>query len=264
MVRLAVYLLIGFLMLRWIEKRQVYHPTWDFDVTPATFKMAHEEVFFDAGDGPRLHGWFFPATNGSPRAGRVFLVCHGNGGNISHRIDLAQALLKRGAAVLLFDYRGYGRSTGSPSEEGTYRDAQAAHAWLRGKGFAPGSILLLGESLGGGVASELALREPAGGMVLQCSFTSAIDMGAEIFPWLPVRWLMTISYDTHGKLPRIHVPVLILHSRGDTLIPFRHAERNLEAANAPKKLVEITGDHNDPVWEDPAYGGAMEAFLGAY
>lgn len=235
------------LMLRWFEHHQVYHPTRDFETTGRELGRAFEEVGFRAGDGVGLHGWFFPETAGSPRADWVALVCHGNGGNISHRLDLAAALLETGVAVFLFDYRGYGRSEGRPGEKGTYRDAQAAHTWLRQKGFRAERILAFGESLGGGVVSELALRETVGGIVLQSTFTSIADIGTELFPWLPVRWMNRIKYDTQGKLPRIRVPVLILHSREDTLARFAHAERNFAAANEPKLLVELTGDHNDAV-----------------
>ena len=111
--------------------------------------------------------------------------------------------------------------------------------WLQSRGFAPGQILVLGKSLGGGVASELALREPIGALILQSTFTSIAEIGADLYPWLPVRWLHHIHYDTLSKLPRIRAPILILHSRGDRLISFRHAERNFAAANAPKALIEI-------------------------
>ena len=115
----------------------------------------------------------------------------------------APLLLATGVNVFVFDYRGYGRSQGRPSEEGTYRDAQAAYQWLRQKGFPGTNIIAFGESLGGGVAAELAVRETVGGLVLQSTFTSIPDMGAELFPWLPVRWLGTIRYDTRSKLPRL-------------------------------------------------------------
>jgi hypothetical protein len=151
--------------------------------------------------------------------------------------------LELGLNVFLFDYRGYGRSAGQPSEEGTYCDAQAAYHWLRQKGFAPENIVLLGKSLGGGVASELAVREKVGGLILQNTFNSIASVGAELFPWLPVRRFHSIRYDTLSKLPKIHLPVLVLHSRKDQVIRFHHAERNFAAANEPKMLCEIYGNH---------------------
>ena len=248
-------------MLRWFEHNQVYHPTRELETTGRELGRAVEEVEFRADDGVRLHGWFFPAEIGSPRAGWAVLVCHGNGGNISHRLDLTAALLQTGVAVLQFDYRGYGHSDGRPGEEGTYRDAQAAHAWLCQKGFVGERIIAFGESLGGGVASELALREKIGGLVLNSTFTSIPDIGAEVYPCLPVRWISTIKYDTRAKLPRIKVPALILHSREDTLARFSHAEANFATANEPKLFGELTGDHNDACADGPRIIEGMEKLL---
>jgi len=191
-----------------------------------------------------LNGWFFPADADSSRKHFVYLLCHGNAGNISHRLGHCAALLETGASVFIFDYRGYGRSQGRPGEEGTYLDGQAAHRWLRQKGFAATNIIALGESLGGGVASELALRESLGGLVLQSTYTSITDVGAELFPWLPVRWIGTIKYHTRSRLPRIKVPLLVMHSREDGLIGFPHAEKNFAVANEPKMFWEISGKHN--------------------
>ena len=190
------------------------------------------------------------------------LVCHGNGGNISHRLQLTRLLLGTGTAVLLFDYRGYGRSSGAPDEEGTYVDAQAAYQWLRGRGFVERNIIAFGESLGGAVAAELALRELLGGLVLQSTFTGIVDVGRELLWWLPVRWLNTIKYDTRAKLPRTKVPVLVMHSRDDTLVQFHHAEQNFAAANEPKLFQETEGDHNDSLFLEPGLGAkGLEKFL---
>ena len=259
--KLALILAALYLMLRWFEHSQVYHPTRVFDADPAALGLRFENVTFQAGDGVALHGWFFPALTNSVATNLVFLVSHGNGGNVSHRLNQTQALLRLGGAVFLYDYRGYGRSQGRPGEAGTYRDAQAAYSWLRQKGFAATTIISYGESLGGAVAADLALREPVGGLVLQSTFTSMPDIGAELFPWLPVRWLGTIKYDTLARLPRVTAPVLVLHSRADTLIPFRHAERNFAAAHQPKLFAELQGDHNDPVWEEPGHAQAVRKFL---
>src|ERR1017187_2091046 len=209
------------LMLRWFEHSQVYHPSRELSATGAELGRPFEDVRFKASDGVQLNGWFFPASTNSPRAQFALLLCHGNAGNISHRLDTCAALLATGASVFVFDYRGYGRSAGRPSEEGTYRDAQAAYQWLRQKGFARTNIIAFGESLGGGVAAELAVRETVGGLVLQSTFTSITDIGADLFPWLPVRWLGKIRYDTHSKLPRLKVPVLVMHSPGGALVRFQ-------------------------------------------
>jgi len=248
-------------MLRWFEHSQVYHPDRFLGATGAELGRPYEEVWFQASDGLKLNGWFFPASINSPRAGWAVLVCHGNAGNISHRLGLCQELLATGVNVFLFDYRGYGRSQGRPSEEGTYRDAQAAHQFLQRKGFAGRHILAFGESLGGGVASELALREELGGIILQSTFTSIPDIGAELFPWLPVRTLGRIRYETCRKLPRLKIPVLIMHSRADELIRFRHGQANFAAANEPKLLWEIQGSHNDPLEDRELFVAGLEKFL---
>lgn len=249
------------MLLRWFEYKQTFHPSRSFHISGAELGRAWEDIHFAASDGTKLNGWFFPASTNSPRAQLAVILCHGNAGNISHRLDLCDALLATGVNVFAFDYRGYGRSEGRPSENGTYLDAQAAHAWLRQRGFAGTNILVYGESLGGGVASELALRETCGGLILEKTFTSLPDIGAEIFPWLPVRTLGSIRYDTRGKLPRIHVPLLILHSRDDSLIPFHHAEQNFAAANEPKFLCELPGDHNDGVLDRDKFQQALKKLL---
>ncbi len=244
--------LLLYAMLRWFEHKQVYHPTREWIETGRALGRPWEDLRLQTADGVELSAWFFAANTNSPRSHLASVICHGNGGNISHRLDLCEALLGTGVAVLAFDYRGYGKSAGRPGEEGTYLDAQAAHAWLRKRGFAGSNIIAFGESLGGAVAAELARREPLGGLILQSTFTSIPDIGAELFPWLPVRWIASIRYDTRRKLPELGVPLLIMHSRADRLIPFHHAEANFAAARDPKRLWEIAGDHNDPLDADHA------------
>ncbi len=260
LVLLAPCLLVV-IMLRWFEHSQIYHPSRVLDATGAELGRPFEEVHFRASDGVELNGWFFPADTNSPRGCLVVLLCHGNGGNISHRLEMTQALLATGVNVLPFDYRGYGRSQGHPSEEGTYRDGEAAYRWLQQKGFEGKNILLFGESLGGGVASELATRVITGGLILQSTFTCIADIGADLFPWLPVRWLARIKYDTLSKLPRVKAPVLVMHSRGDSLIRFRHSVRNFAAANDPKLFCELVGDHNDPLTNRTQFITDIEKFL---
>lgn len=231
------------------------------DAAPAQLGRPFEDIYFEAEDGVRLNGWFFPANTNSPRASLVVLLCHGNGGNISHRLDMAEALLATGVNVFLFDYRGYGRSRGHPSEAGTYRDGEAAYEWLQRKGFESKNILLFGESLGGGVAAELASRLPSAGLILQSTFTCIADIGADLFPWLPVRWMAHIKYDTLSKLPLIKAPVLVMHSRADRLIRFQHSQRNFAAANEPKLFCELVGDHNDPLTNRLQFIADFDRFL---
>jgi uncharacterized protein len=248
-------------MLSWFEHSQVYHPAREIVATGAELGRPFDDVYFTSADRVRLNGWFYPADTHSLRACRVVLLCHGNGGNISSRLEMYRALLETGVSVFAFDYRGYGRSEGRPSEEGTYLDAQAAHEWLCEKGFAPEKIIAFGESLGGGIAVELALRATLGGVVLENSFSCTADIGAELFPWLPVRWLGRIKYETCNKLPKIRVPVMVMHSREDSLIGFHHGERNFARANEPKLFWELTGGHNHPLKDRARFLDGMEKFL---
>jgi len=241
----------GLVFLRWFEQRNVFQPSATLWAGPDALGRPFEEVWLNTSDGERLHAWFFPAATNAPRRQLVVLHCHGNGGNLSHRLELFSALLSTGVNVLGFDYRGYGQSSGRPSETGTYLDAQAAYAWLRRRGFVATNIVAHGESLGGAVAAELAVREPVGGLVLQSTFTSIADIGSEKFPWLPVRRLSRIHYDTLAKLPGLHVPVLVMHSRTDTLVGFHHSERLFAAANEPKLFREVAGDHNETLEAGP-------------
>src|ERR1041385_1624426 len=206
-VRVLVVLGVLYIMLRWFEHSLIYHPTRTLEASPAELQRPFEDVSFAAADGVKLHGWFFPADTNSPRAHLAFLICHGNGGNISHRLDQCETLLRTGAAVFIFDFRGYGKSEGRAGEEGTYLDTVAAHDWLTAKGFRGENIIVFGESLGGALATELALRRTVGGVVLQSAFTSIPDIGAELYPWLPVRWINTIKYDNRAKLARVRLPV---------------------------------------------------------
>ncbi len=265
-IRIAAWLvltvLLAGIMFRTFERNQVFHPFRELERSPTELVRPFEEVTLTTTDQVKLHGWFFPAATNSPRAQEVVLHCHGNGGNISHRLGACEALLETGVNVLLFDYRGYGRSEGHPSEDGTYLDAQAAYRWLRGKGFLPGNIIAFGESLGGAVVTELALRERLGGIAIQSTFTSVPDVGKELFPWLPVRWLATIHYDTRSKLGKVKVPVMVMHSRSDRLVGFHHAEANFAAASEPKLFWELAGDHNDSLSDRKKFIDGVERFLG--
>ncbi len=249
-------------MIRWFEHRQIYKPNRKLVAHGGELGRPVEDAWIQTSDGKRLHGWFFPADQHSRLAHQVLLLCHGNAGNIGHRLHFVQAWLELGVNVLVFDYRGYGRSEGKVGEEGTYLDAQAALGWLRQKGFAPEDIIVLGKSLGGGVASELALREAFGALILQSTFTSIPDIGAELYPWLPVRRIHRIKYDTVNRLPKIKMPVLIAHSRSDDLIGFHHAEKNFKAANGSKRMIEIAGNHVSVIEDGRKdYLAGLEKFL---
>jgi fermentation-respiration switch protein FrsA (DUF1100 family) len=226
------------------EKRLIYFPYRTLEVTPAALGLRHDELRLVTEDGVTLHGWFLPV----PDSRFTVLLCHGNGGNISHRLDrvlLMQARLH--VDVLLFDYRGYGRSDGRPDEEGTYRDARAAYKYLRDERVvAPARLVLFGESLGSAVALQLALEREARGLVLESPFTSIPEMARAAYPFLPVGRFLRTRYDSLERVPRLRMPLLVLHGERDRIVPFLQGRRLFEAAPEPKRFYSIPGaDHND-------------------
>jgi fermentation-respiration switch protein FrsA (DUF1100 family) len=175
---------------------------------------------------------------------RVLLFCHGNAGNIAGRIRSLRLFHDLGLSVLIFDYRGYGRSEGRPSEAGTYADVRAAWRFLlEEEGLRPGEIVVLGRSLGGAVAIDLALLHPPAALIVESTFTSTIDLGSRLYPWLPVRWLGRIRYDSARKIGRVTVPKLFVHSREDDVVPFVFGRRLYDMAPEPKEFLEIHGSH---------------------
>ena len=198
-------------------------------------------------------------------AAPVVLFCHGNAGNISHRLESIALFHRLGLSVLIFDYRGYGDSEGKPDEQGTYRDARAAWRHLRElRGVAGDDIILFGRSLGAAVAAWLAARERPRAVILESAFTSAASLGAEHYPWLPVDLLLRHRYDTLARVSEIRAPLLVVHSRDDEIVPFHHGRALFDAAAEPKRLLEIRGGHNDGFLASGAvYRDALAAFLAA-
>ncbi|MCA8921638.1 MAG: alpha/beta hydrolase [Planctomycetes bacterium] len=202
------------------------------------------ELTLTAEDGQSLHAVYGSAPEADPTR-PVLLFCHGNAGNLADRYFMLRELVPF-ADVLLFDYRGYGKNTGSPSESGLYADAQAAWSWLTTEqGVAPSRIVLLGRSLGGGPAAELATRVPAAGLILDSTFTSIPAMAKRLSPWIP-GFLVRTKFDTLSKLPRITCPVLVIHSKADEVIPFAMGKALYETASEPKTWLELEGaGHNE-------------------
>jgi pimeloyl-ACP methyl ester carboxylesterase len=222
----------------------LYFPSRGLDATPGAVGLAYTDLEIPTTDGERLHGWWIPARR-QPAIAHV-LFFHGNGGNISHRVAHARVLSDAGLDVLLFDYRGYGRSTGSVGEAGTYLDARAARAALLAQtGITPASVLYLGESLGGAVATELAVAEPPAGLVLQSTFTSVRDMARLHYAVIPAAVVPDV-YPTIDRIARLRCPVLIVHGEQDDIVPVEHGRALFAAATGNKRL-DIVPDagHND-------------------
>ncbi len=241
-----------------IERAVVFHPAAYPAGNWSPVDLAFEDAWFEAKDGTQLHGWY--VAHPHPRG--IALYCHGNAGNVTVLTDVLRALNERhGLAVMSFDYRGYGRSDGQPSEPGVLQDARAARRWLSERtATAEKDIILIGRSLGGAVAIDLAATDGARALVLDSTFTSLPDIGASLLPWLLPRWNMTMRMDSLAKIERYPGPLLISHGDKDEVIPFAQGEKLYESAPGSKRFFrEQGGKHNDP---HPAeYHGALEEFL---
>ena len=251
------YLMVVLLMMA-MENSLIYFPS----VYPAGYwnppGLQFEDAWFETPDGTKLHGWYVPHEN--PRA--VVLFAHGNAGNLSHRYELLRSLNELGVSVMIFDYRGYGKSEGSPTEAGILADARAARHWLaKREDIGEQQIVLMGESLGGGVMVDLAAKDGARALVLENTFTSMPEVASYHYPWLPVKLLMRTQLNSAAKIAEYHGPLLQVHGDADTIIPFEIGRRLFEVANEPKQFVVIAdGDHNDP--RTPEFFAALDKFLG--
>jgi fermentation-respiration switch protein FrsA (DUF1100 family) len=258
-VVVAYLLLVGLTMF--FEERLIFVPSRYPNGNWHPPELQCEDVEFATHDGVCLHGWYCPV----PRPRCVFLMFHGNAGNITHRVDRITSWQRTlNVSVFVFDYRGYGRSAGQPNEPGVYTDARAAYRWVTAtKGIAPDDVVFFGESLGAAVALQLATEVPPRALILESPFTSAVEVGQHAFPWLPVRWIMRNRFASIEKIGRYHGPLLIIHGTQDTVIPFAMGQTLFDRANAPKRFYPVAGaDHNEvAVMGGRLYMQAMDAFL---
>ena len=225
------------------QDQLLFQPTSRLLATPDAAGMAYETVRMSTDDGETLHGWWIPAADD---ARGTLLFFHGNAGNISGRLESVQQFHQLGLNVLIVDYRGYGQSTGSPSEEGIYTDAAACWQHLtEERGLPPNEIVVFGRSMGGGAATWLAARHRPAAVILESVFTNVPDIGAHHYSFLPVRALATNQFDNESRVAEIDAPKLFIHSREDRVVPFKLGRRVYEAASEPKQFLEIEGGHND-------------------
>ncbi len=281
-IEIVVVLVIAYSAWGWtlyfMQPTFLYRPVREVTYTPDELGMDFEKVTLKTADGLRLSGWYIPATldartepesapletqrkkslTESAQLGDPLLTgpaenprftvlfCHGNGGNIMHRLDSINILYNLGLNCFIFDYRGYGNSEGKPSEQGTYLDVRAAYNWLtEEKKVSPDDIIIFGRSLGASIAAQLASTVEAKALVIESGFTSYVDIGRKFYPYMPVWWFARFSYSTIDYVKSVRCPVMIIHSRGDDIVPFEFGLELYEAANEPKKFIEIFGGHND-------------------
>jgi len=241
-----------------LQDSMVYFPDGRIAQTPAAAGLDFEDVVLETEDGEKLGAWLVRV----PDARGTVLFCHGNAGNISHRVSTLKILAGLDMDVLIFDYRGFGASTGEPSEEGLYADAMAAWRFLGTRGTEPERTIIMGRSLGGGVAVWLASQVDAAGLVAESTFTSAVDLGSEHYPFLPVGLLLRHRFESIERIAEVGEPVLVAHSDEDTLIPSHHGQALFAAATEPKQFLALAGDHNDTVSASgSAYVQGLDAFF---
>ena len=257
-------------LLESLEGQFIFFPTTAIEATPADFGADFQDVYFPTADGLRLNGWFVPApAGGAGSPTTTILWFHGNGGNLSHRASDVVLLSRRaGVNVFIFDYRGYGRSPGQPSEEGLYRDARAARDYLASReDVAAGPVVYFGRSLGTGVAVELAAalprEEAPAGLVLVSPLTGTKDMARVLNPYNPLRLVVPDRFNNLGRIGQVHCPLLVIHSDADEIIPVEQARRVYAAANSPKSFHLWSGaGHNETLGLAGAeLWGALSRFL---
>jgi fermentation-respiration switch protein FrsA (DUF1100 family) len=247
-------------VLRAVENRFLFRPLKAADDwEPPPPGLSPSDVELTSADGTRVHAWWVAPEGWAPGQGAV-LYCHGNAGNLSHRGEgLRRWRDALGQAVLIFDYPGYGRSGGRPSEAGCYAAADAAYDYLT-QHVPPRRVLLYGGSLGGAVATDVAVRRPHRALVLVSAFTSFPDMAKTVYPWLPAHWLMRNRLDNLAKIGRVGGPVFLAHGTADRVVPFAQGERLFAAAGEPKEFFPLHGyDHNHS--PGPDFYAAVRDFL---
>lgn len=249
MLKIALIFACGIIALiiyiKYTESRGIFFPSRKLESTPSGIGLAFKDVYLNTTDNLRINGWFIPAQNSK----YTVLFFHGNAGNISHRFDKIKILHNLGVNVFIIDYRGYGRSTGKPSERGLYIDADTAYRYLtKAAQIDPDSIILYGESLGGSVAIELAEKTKVKALITEEVFSSLKDMAKSIYPFLP-SFLFADKFNSLDKIQKITIPKLFIHSKNDELVPFYQAQQLFALANKPKELVVIHGSHNEAFLE---------------
>lgn len=243
-----------------------FSPVKELATTPSDRGLVWEDASISTPDGITLHGWYLPADPArvaEPGRGYTLLFFHGNAGNISHRLASLQIFNSLGLSVLIIDYRGFGKSGDSPSVNGTAIDALAAWNWLlEKKQLRPEQIILFGRSLGGAVAASLAQKTQPAGLIIESSFTTLYDVGKFLFPLLPVNWFLPQDYDSIAMLKNKTVPLLVVHSKEDKLIPYALGRKIFEAYTGPKSFLEISGSHNEGFYTSlQQYLPGLRAFL---
>lgn len=260
-LRLAAILLVSLYLLAalfmYVSQRSYqYFPSREGLAAAAVGLLGVADLKLVTEDGETLQVWYSAARPGKP----TILYLHGNGGELSGRDDRFAAYQAQGFGVLFVSYRGYGASTGSPSEEGLVRDARAAYDWLIAQGIGRDAIMLVGESLGSGVAVQLAAERPVGAVALEAPYYSAADIAASIYWWLPVRLLMKDKFDSFLHIGKVRAPLLIIHGDQDEIIPLGEGRKLFDSANEPKQMVVVPGGTHGMIFSSDTWEREMRFF----
>ncbi|MFT7538409.1 MAG: fermentation-respiration switch protein FrsA (DUF1100 family) [Lysobacterales bacterium] len=235
---IVVSLVLFYLYVRFLEKKTAFAPEINISATPNDVDLKYEDVYLQV-DGFIIHGWWVPCEG----AQRTLLYLHGNAGNISDRVDKIRVYHDLGFNFFIIDYRGYGLSEGKPSEEGLYTDAQVAYNYLiKDQGIVGGEIFLCGASLGSAVAIDLATKVEIKALILDSAFSSALDIGRDIYPFIP-GFMIKLKFNSIDKIAYVKVPKLFLHSVTDDVILIKFGVKLYDAAPGPKEFVRMKGDH---------------------
>jgi len=232
----------GMLVLLFVAQRSLMYFPDRTRIAPAAAGLSGaDEIVLDTADGEKVVAWHIPPQEGKP----VIVYFHGNGGALHIRVGRFRALTAGGYGLLALSYRGYGGSTGRPTEAGLLADAAAAYSFATAR-YAPAKIVLWGESLGTGVAVAFAVQHPVGGLVLEAPFTSAVDIAAAVYPFVPVRLLMLDQFRSDERINAVKAPILVMHGERDRVVPIAYGERLFALAREPKKFVRFPqGGHDD-------------------
>ena len=236
-------------MLFFAQSRILYQPWRDYEYTPKDYGMAYEPVTLQTTDGHSIFGWYIPTGDGEGKW--TVLFCHGNAGNISHRLDTLELIHELGLNCLIVDYRGYGQSKGRTTEQGTLLDIRSGWDWLvNEKKKSPDSIILFGRSLGASIAAIVAKEVKPAAVIIESAFTSFVDVGKHYYPWLPVKLFARYDYNTLNAVKQLHCPVFVVHSPEDEVIPYKFGKQIFEAANEPKMFRDLKGTHNEGFYDN--------------
>jgi hypothetical protein len=257
LVLIAILGYAGIAAGMYLMQRQLMYRPENKGLTPEGVGLAGVQALNIATpDGENIAAWFAPPQSGQP----VVLYFHGNAGEIGDRPRRFEFYRQHGFGVLFVSYRGYGRSSGTPTEDGLAADATAAYEWLSANGAAPKRILLVGESLGTGVAVRLASEKPVAAVALEAPYTSTTDIAAGQYWWLPVRFLMKDRYESIARIAAINAPLLITHGEADSLIPIRYGRKLFETAREPKAFIAWPGKDHDAIHDEDTWKTEVEFF----